>query len=75
MATIVEVTAVGDAAGIILPREVLDKLHVEKGDKLYLTETEGRVQLSPHAPGFEATMAVARDVMRRYDSALRKLAE
>jgi putative addiction module antidote len=75
MATIVEVTAVGDAAGIILPREVMDKLHVEKGDKLYLTETASGVQLSSRAPDFEATMAVARGVMRRYDSALRKLAE
>lgn len=53
----------------------MEKLHVEKGDKLYLTETAVGVQLSPKAPDFGATMAVARDLMRRYDSALRKLAE
>jgi putative addiction module antidote len=75
MATIVEITTVGDAAGIILPREVMNKLHVEMGDKLYMTETASGVQLSPKAPDFEATMAASRDVMRRYDSALRKLAE
>jgi putative addiction module antidote len=75
MATIVEVTAVGDAAGIILPREIMDKLHVQKGDKLYLTEVEGSVQLSPHAPDFQAKIAVGERVMQENWSVLRKLAE
>jgi putative addiction module antidote len=75
VATIVEITSIGDAAGIVLPREVMDKLHVEKGDKLYLTATAGGLQITPHAPDFDATMAVARNVMRRYDKALTKLAE
>jgi len=42
---------------------------------LYLTETAGGVELSPKAPDLAATMAVARDAIRRYDGALRKLAE
>jgi putative addiction module antidote len=75
MATIVEVTAVGDAAGIILPREVMDKLHVEKGDKLYLTETASGLQLSPHAPDFEAKIAAGERVMRENWTVLHKLAE
>ena len=39
MATTVKITTVGNSAGIVLPREVMEKLHVEKGDKLFLTET------------------------------------
>jgi putative addiction module antidote len=75
MATIVEVTAVGDGAGIILPRAVMDKLHVEKGDKLYLTETANGVQLSSHAPDFEAKISAGERIMRENWTVLRELAQ
>ena len=75
MATIVAVTAVGDAAGIILPREMMERLHVEKGDKLYLTETAGGLQISPRAPDFEAKIAAGERIMLENWTVLRKLAE
>ena len=39
MSAIVKVTTVGSSVGIVLPKEILSKLHVEKGDSLYITET------------------------------------
>jgi putative addiction module antidote len=75
MATIVELIAVGDAVGIVLPRELMEKLHVEKGGKLYLTDTDGGVQLCAHAPDFDAKMAAAERVMRENWAVLRKLAQ
>ncbi len=75
MAATAKITTVGNSAGIVLPREVLEKLHVEKGDLLYITETPGGIQLTPFQPDFAAKIEVARRVMRKNRDALRKLAE
>jgi putative addiction module antidote len=70
----VKVTTVGNSAGVVLPKEVLARLKVAKGDVLYITETAGGVELSPYDPAFEQEMQTARSVMRRYRNALRQLA-
>jgi putative addiction module antidote len=75
MPTSVKVTTVGSSVGIVLPREILEKLRVEKGDILYVTETPEGVQLTPYQRGFAEKIEVAKKVMRRNRDALRKLAE
>jgi putative addiction module antidote len=70
----IKVTTVGNSAGVVLPKEVLAKLRVQKGDALYLRETQDGIELSPYDPEFDREMAMARAVMRRYRNALRKLA-
>jgi putative addiction module antidote len=75
MASVVKVTTVGSSVGIVLPREVLAKLRVEKGDSLYLTETADGVQLTPYDEDFARQVEVGRKVMRKYRDALRKLAK
>ncbi len=74
MAT-VKVTTVGSSAGIVLPKEIMAKLRVEKGDTLYITETPGGIQLTPYDPAFEKKMKVARRVMRENRDVLRRLAK
>jgi putative addiction module antidote len=71
----VKITTVGNSVGVVLPKEVLAHLHVAKGDTLCVTETPGGVELSPYDADFEADMAAARKVMRRYRNALRELAK
>jgi putative addiction module antidote len=75
MATTVKVTTVGSSTGIVLPKELLERLHIEKGDILYITETPGGVQLTPYQPEFGKTVEAGRRVMRKYRNTLRKLAE
>lgn len=75
MAATVKLTTVGNSVGIVLPKEILAKLRVEKGDVLYITETPQGIQLTPYDADFDRTMQVARGVMRRYRDTLRKLAE
>jgi putative addiction module antidote len=75
MASRVKVTTVGNSAGIVLPREVLEHLHVDKGDSLYITETRGGIHVTPYSPEFSSQVEVAKRVMRKYRNALRKLAE
>ncbi|MBV8114476.1 MAG: AbrB/MazE/SpoVT family DNA-binding domain-containing protein [Silvibacterium sp.] len=75
MARTVKVTTVGNSVGIILPKEILARMNLKKGDTLYLTETPDGVQLTPYRADFDETMEVAQGIMRRYRDTLRKLAE
>ena len=71
-----KLTTVGNSVGVVLPKELLAQLKVEKGDSLFLTETpEGGFRLTPYDPEFEAQMAVARQIMHKRRDALRELAK
>ncbi len=69
------ITTVGNSAGIVLPREILDRLHVEKGDSLYVLETPNGIELTPYNPELAKQMDAAEQVMREDRDVLRKLAE
>ena len=71
----VKVTTVGNSTGIVLPKELLTKLKIEKGDTLYVTETPTGLKLTAYDEKFAKTMEVARKVMRENRDVLRKLAE
>lgn len=75
MAVAVKVTTVGSSTGIVLPKDVLERLHLERGDTVYLTETPGGVQITPYREDFAEAIDAGRRVMRRYRNTLRKLAE
>jgi len=70
-----KITTFGNSAGIVLPREILDRLHVEKGDSLYAVETPNGIELTPYNPEFVKQMEAAEQVMREDRDVLRKLAE
>lgn len=71
----VEVIEVGDALGVVLPKEVLSRLRVEKGDSLFLTDSADGVRLTSQDPAFETQMKEARAVMRKRRIVLRELAK
>ena len=73
--TALKITSVGNSAGVLLPKELLAKLRVEKGDMLHVIETENGIELTPYDPEFDAQMAVAEDIMREDRNILRKLAK
>jgi putative addiction module antidote len=75
MSAIVKITTVGSSVGIVLPKEILAKLRVQKGDSLYITETPDGVQLTPYDEKFVRVMEAADKVMRENRDVLRKLAE
>jgi len=70
-----KITTVGNSTGVVLPKEVLAKMQVEKGDNLYLIETANGFEISPYDPDFESEMAIARQVIKKYFNALRELAK
>ncbi len=73
--TTVKVTTVGNSVGIVLPKELLERLRINKGDTLHVSETLNGLELSPYDEEFAKQMAVAEQVMRRRRDVLRKLAE
>lgn len=66
---------VGSSTGLVLPKEVLTRLKVVRGDALYLTECPDGFRITPYDPEFEEDMAIARRVMRDNRDALRELAK
>ena len=70
-----KITAIGNSAGVILPRELLARLRVDKGDELYVLETPDGVRLTAYDPQLAAQMEVAEQVMRDRRSLLNKLAQ
>lgn len=70
-----KITAIGNSAGVVLPKELLAKLRVEKGDSLFVVETPNGIELTPYAPDFAVQMDMAEEIMRENRDALRKLAE
>ena len=70
-----KVTAIGNSAGVILPKELLARLRVDKGDELYAVETPDGIRLTTYDPLFAAQMEVAEKIMREDRALLRKLAQ
>ncbi len=66
---------IGNSTGVILPKEVLARLHLGQGDQVTVVETSGGIELRPYDPEFEEQMAVARAVMEDRKKALRELAK
>lgn len=56
---------VGNSTGVILPKEVLEKLHLSRGDALFMSEIkDGGFRVTPHDPDFVEVMAKAENIMR-----------
>jgi len=70
-----KITSIGNSAGIILPRELLARLRLEKGDELFALETPDGVRLTTYDPTLAKQMEVAEEVMRKDRNVLRKLAQ
>ena len=70
-----KVTTIGNSVGIALPKDVLAKLRVGKGDTLCLTETPDGVLLTPYSAEFAEIMEAAEIVMREDRDVLRALAK
>ncbi len=70
-----KVTTVGSSTGVILPKHVLEKLRVGKGDMLCLTETPDGFRITPYREEFAKQMEAAEKVMREDRDVLRALAK
>ncbi|ABQ38748.1 AbrB/MazE/SpoVT family DNA-binding domain-containing protein [Bradyrhizobium sp.] len=73
---VLQVRKIGNSIGLILPKEMVARLNLKEGDKLFPVEQPGGgIMLTPHDPDFERAMTVARRGMKRYHNALSELAK
>jgi putative addiction module antidote len=70
-----KITQIGNSVGLVLPKELLEKLNVAKGDTIVFTESEQGYMISPYDPEVEADMQIARNLAKRYRHTLRELAQ
>jgi putative addiction module antidote len=75
MTTTLKLTNIGNSVGVILPKELLTRLRVEKGDSLYAIETPTGIELTAYRPDFASQMDAAEQIMRDNRDVLRKLAK
>lgn len=70
-----KLTTIGNSVGVVLPRELLSRLRLEKGDNLYVLETPDGIELTPFDPELARQLEVAEGVMKENRTVLRKLAK
>ena len=73
--TKLKLTTVGNSTGLVLPKEILQRLRIEKGDVLYVLETPNGIELTPYDPEFGKQIETAERVMRDDRDVLKKLGQ
>ena len=73
--TTLKLTQIGNSLGVILPKEILARLKLEKGDTVFVTDTPGGVTLTPFDPTVDEQVALGREFMREYRDTFRQLAK
>lgn len=70
-----KIIKIGNSHGIILSKEVMAKLRVAAGDKLFLPEQQGGYGLRAHDASFVEAMGAAEQIMREDRDILAVLAK
>lgn len=70
-----KIIQIGNSLGVILPKELLAKLNVAKGDELIVTDAAGGFRITVFDPEFDAQMDAARRIMKSRRAVLRELAK
>ena len=65
---------VGNSLGATIPKEVLEKLRVQEGDTIFVTETPDGVKLSACDSEFEKAITIYEQGSHKYRNAMKQLA-
>ncbi|TMG97586.1 MAG: AbrB/MazE/SpoVT family DNA-binding domain-containing protein [Betaproteobacteria bacterium] len=70
-----KLTQIGNSVGVILPKEVLARLKVEKGSSVFITETPSGYALTPYDPALAEQIEAGREFMQDYRDTFHQLAK
>jgi putative addiction module antidote len=73
--TALKLTQIGNSVGVILPKEVLARLKLGKGDTVYLTDATNGVTLTPYDPTLGEQLARGREFMQEFRDTFHQLAK
>ena len=72
----IEIKKIGNSDGLILPKELMQRLDLKRGQRLHIVELAGGgFQVLPYDPDFEKTMNLADEIMDEYRDTLAALAK
>ena len=72
----IKLRKIGNSLGVVLPKDVIARLKVAEGDKLFMTEApDGSMRITAFDPEFEEQMKAAEEGMAAYRNTLRELAK
>lgn len=70
-----KITTVGNSSGVILSKEIMERLRVKKGDTIYLSEEADGFHITPYDKDFVQQMDMAEEIMREDRDVLKVLAK
>jgi putative addiction module antidote len=70
-----KLTQIGNSIGVILPKEALLRLRLEKGQSVFLTETPDGLVLTPYDPSLEDQIKAGREFMSDFRDTFHQLAK
>lgn len=70
-----KLSQIGNSFGVILPKEVVARLKVQKGDTLFLTESPEGYVLTPYDPALAEQLEAGREFMREFRDTFHQLAK
>jgi putative addiction module antidote len=70
-----KLTAIGTSTGAVIPKEMLGRLKVGKGDSLFAIETAEGYLLTPYDPAVAEELKAGRQFMKEYRETFKALAE
>ena len=70
-----KLTQIGNSVGVILPKEVLARLKLEKGSSVFVTETPTGYVLTPYDPSLGEQIEAGREFMQEYRDTFHQLAK
>ena len=69
----VKLQRLGGSVAAVLPKPMLDRLHLEAGDEVHVIETPDGLLITPFDPDFADAIAIYQRAARKYRNALREL--
>jgi putative addiction module antidote len=70
-----KITTVGNSLALTIPKELVNRFHLQKGDEIFVRETPEGFEVSPYDPDFKEAMETAASIAKEYKNALRILAQ
>lgn len=70
-----KIRKIGNSLGVILPKQVIDELHLKTGDKVSINRKGANLELRPIDPEFEEWAEAYRQINTDYKDVLKALAE
>ncbi|KAB7536475.1 AbrB/MazE/SpoVT family DNA-binding domain-containing protein [Verminephrobacter eiseniae] len=70
-----KLTRIGNSVGVVLPKEVLARMKLGKGESVFLTETPDGYALTPYDPALEEQIKAGREFMHDFRDSFHQLAQ